>query len=98
MTELTVEQRVDAAVDVVRPEAKEYVDSLDAIKISTTKDNYGNVLGFLGKLLKASGEMAPLFLIAMVGEGYPAETAHQLVTLFQWPVSVTEAIERAATK
>ncbi len=94
MSDFTVEQMIDAAVDVVRPEAREFVAILSK-GIKTTKDNYGRVLALLSKL---EGETAPLFLIAMVREGYPADTADQLVTLFQWPVSVREAIERTASQ
>jgi hypothetical protein len=86
--------QVDNALDTIRPEAKEYVASLDAIKIKTTKDNYGPVLAFLTKLKNESGELAPLFLIAMVGEGYPLETAKQLNTLLGWPSSVDALLTR----
>lgn len=90
--------RIDAALDTIRPEAKEYVDSLGKIKIKTTQDNYGQVLQFLTKLQKDAGEMAPLFLIAMVGEGYPLVTAEQLSTLFGWPSSVSSLLTREYLK
>ena len=90
--------QIDNALDTIRPEAKEYVTSLDEISIKTTKDNYGQVMSFLSRLQKDSGEMAPLFLIAMVGEGYPLETASQLVTLFGWPTSVDSLLTREYLK
>ncbi len=91
--------RIDAALDTIRPEAKEYVASLDTIKISTTKDNYGTVLSFLTKLKDdVGGEMPALFLIAMVGEGYPLATAQQLNTLFGWPASVDTLLTREYLK
>lgn len=90
--------QVDNALDTIRPEAAEYVKSLDAISIKTTKDNYGTVLAFLTKLKDDAGEMAPLFLIAMVGEGYPLATAQQLNTLFGWPASVDTLLTREYLK
>ncbi len=90
--------RIDAALDIIRPEAKEYVASLDAIKISTTKDNYGTMLAFLTKLQEYTDDAAPLFLIAMVGEGYPLATAQQLNTLFGWPASVDTLLTREYLK
>lgn len=90
--------QIDNALDTIRPEAKEYVTSLDEISIKTTKDNYGVVLAFLTKLKDDAGEMAPLFLIAMVGEGYPLETADQLATLFGWPQSVHSLLTREYLK
>lgn len=90
--------RIDAAVDVIRPEAKEYVTSLDLIKIKTTKDSYGNVMSFLARLQKESGEMAPLFLIAMVGEGYPRVTAEELVSVMGWPSTISTLLTREYLK
>jgi hypothetical protein len=91
--------QIDNALDTIRPEAREYVTSLDEIKIKTTKDNYGTVLGFLTRLKEDAGsDMAPLFLIAMVGEGYPLETASQLSTLFGWPASVDALLTREYLK
>ena len=90
--------RIDAALDNIRPAANEYVKSLHLLKIQTTKDNYGPVLAFLTRLQKESGEMAPLFLIAMVGEGYPLATAKQLNTLFGWPASVDALLNREYLK
>jgi hypothetical protein len=91
--------QVDKAVDTIRPEAKEYVTSLDAIRIKTTKDNYGEVLGFLTKLKQDVGiQMAAVFLIAMVGEGYPLVTATQLSNLFGMPQTVAQLLTREYTK
>lgn len=90
--------QVDAALDTIRPEAKEYAESLDAVSIPTTKDNYGRVLSFLSSLQKDAGEVAPLFLIALVGEGYPLETAQQLNSLLGWPSSVHELLTREADR
>lgn len=90
--------QIDKAVDSLRPEAKEYVQSLDLIKLKTTKDNYGNVMSFLSQLQQDAGEMAPLFLIAMVGEGYPRITASKLVSVMGWPSSVEQLLSREYLK
>ena len=88
-------QRIDAAVDTIRPEAREYVTSLDERRIKTTKDSYGDVMQLLSRL---DGEMAPLFLIAMVGEGYPLTTADELARLYGWPSTVTSLLQREYLK
>jgi hypothetical protein len=91
--------QIDKALDTIRQEAKEYVTSLDEIKIKTTKDNYGPVLAFLTKLKDdADADMAKLFLIAMVGAGYPLETASQLNTLFGWPATIDSLLTREYLK
>lgn len=90
--------QIDNALDLIRPEATDYVKSLDEIKIKTTQDNYGSVMSFLSRLQKESGEMAPLFLIAMVGAGYPRGTASQLVTVMGWPSSVEQLLTREHLK
>lgn len=91
--------QIDNAVDTIRPEAKEYVTSLDEIRIKTTKDNYGQVLAFLTTLKDSAGaDMPKLFLIAMVGEGYPLETASQLNTLLGWPSTVDSLLTREYLK
>jgi hypothetical protein len=98
MAQFTDEQleAIDEAVENLRPEAKEYVTSLDAIRLRTTKDNYGEVLQFLVKLQKDAGTGAPLFLVAMVREGYPLVTATQLVGLLGWnTASVNPLLSRA---
>lgn len=84
--------RVDAAVDVLREDAAEYVRTLDEVRIKTTKDSYGRVMELLTRL---DGEAAPLFLIAMVREGYPLATAEQLATLYGWSASVPILLRRA---
>jgi len=90
--------QIDEAVDSIRPEAKEYVQSLELIRLSTSKDNYGEVMSFLSRLQKDAGQMAALFLIAMVGEGYPRVTAEQLVGIMGWPSSVSELLTREYLK
>lgn len=85
--------RIDAAIELILPEAQEYVKGILGQRIKTTQDNYGNVLHTLAVL---DGEMAPLFLIAMVRAGYPQRTALQLVTLMGWPSIVAALIEREA--
>ena len=92
-------KQIDNALDTIRPEAKEYVTSLDEIRIKTTKDNYGPVLAFLGKLKEDAGsDMAPLFLIAMVGAGYPLGTAQQLRSLLGFPMTVDALLTREYLK
>jgi len=86
------EAQIDAAVDSMRPEAIEYLAALDK-GIKTTQDNYGRVMAFLSKL---DGIGGPLFLTALVAEGYPVVTAHQLVSLMGWSAGVSQAIERAS--
>lgn len=76
----------------MRPEAIEYLAALDK-GIKTTQDNYGRVMAFLSKL---DGIGGPLFLTALVAEGYPASTANQLVSLMGWSAGVSQAIERAS--
>ena len=63
------------AIDSLRPEAKEFVESIMKDKFKTTKDNYGKVLAFVSPLGK-NGAM--YFLAAMVREGYPKDTAVQI--------------------
>lgn len=99
-TTITDEQftRIDAAVDVILPEAQEYVDRILRDPIKTTKDNYGKVLAFLSGFPAGGGETAALFLIALVRAGYPQWTALQLVQLMGWPSTVAALIEREATR
>ena len=90
-------EQVDNAVELIRPEATEYLQTLSEISVPTTKDNYGEVMSFLSMLSKdAAGHMAPLFLIALVEEGYPADTADQLVSVMGWGSPIRELVARAA--
>lgn len=78
---MTPEQKVvmDKFIDALRPEAKELVDSVLSATMITTKDNYGAVMSFLGKLDNQITQK--VFLWAMVKEGYPADTAIQIASL-----------------
>lgn len=87
--------QIDAAVDVILPEAQEYVDRILRDPIKTTKDNYGKVLAFLTGFPSGS-ETGALFLIALVRAGYPRRTALQLVGIMGWPSTVAALIEREA--
>jgi hypothetical protein len=88
--------KVDKAVDEVRPEAVEYLRILDGEQIRTTKDSYGNVMALLSKL--GGGEMAALFLIALVREGYPLGTAESLSGIMGFPATIPPLLQRAANQ
>ena len=88
-------ERIDAAVDMVRPEAKEFVTAIDLDRMKTTQDGYGRVMAMLSRL---DGEMGALFLIAMVGEGYPLITADKLVGIMGWPSTVSVLLQREYLK
>ena len=64
------------AVEAIRPEAKEFVDSIMNEHLQTTKDNYGKVMAFLSTF--DNQNLAKLFLVAMTKEGYPKTTADQI--------------------
>ena len=67
------------AIEAVRPEAKEFVDAIMNEPIKTTENNYGKVMAFLSTL--DNQNIAKLFLVAMVREGYPQTTADQISQL-----------------
>ena len=87
--------KVDEAVDLVRPEAADFVKALDLDHMRTTKDNYGRVMSMLSKL---EVQTAILFLIAMVGEGYPLVTATQLSHIMGWPSQIDDLLSREYLK
>jgi hypothetical protein len=71
--------KFNQAVDIIRPEAKELVSTLQWDADSqTTKDGYGRVMQFLAGL---PGAIQVTFLRAMVDAGYPADTAAQLAEI-----------------
>jgi len=77
---ITAEQqaKIDNAVETLRPEARELLNSFKG-QIKTTKDNYGNVMSFLSHINSKTVQI--LFLRALVKEGYPAGTASQVASL-----------------
>ena len=70
---MTIEQRnsIKSFVDKVRPEAKEIVAMLKA-EPETTQHNYGLLMHLLSGLTRTHQN---ILLLAMIEEGYPAETA-----------------------
>lgn len=64
------------AIEAIRPEAKEFVDAMINEPIKTTENNYGKVMSFLSTF--DNPNLAKLFLVAMVREGYPQTTADQI--------------------
>jgi hypothetical protein len=72
---------INAAIEKIRPVAKELIAEIEKTP-ATTKDHYGEVMGFLSNL--GSKKIGQLFLAAMVREGYPKDTASQLTTLMGW--------------
>ena len=78
---MTPDQKImfDKAVESVRPEAKEFVDILLKDPMKTTKDNYGKAMAFLSRIENKTTQK--VFILAMVKEGYPVDTAIQLTSL-----------------
>jgi hypothetical protein len=81
---MTCEQkeRFEKAVEMLRPDAKEFTETMLNDPIKTTQNNYGRVMAFLSGI--KSPAMAQLFLIAMVREGYPKQTADTLRQIMGW--------------
>jgi hypothetical protein len=75
---MTTEQKEKylKAIEAIRPEAKEFVDAMMNEPIMTTENNYGQVMAFLSTF--DNRNLAKLFLVAMVREGYPRSTAGQI--------------------
>ena len=69
------------AIESLRPEAREFLDSLKT-EPKTTKDHYGRVMSFLSNL--DSKLMGQLFLVALTKEGYPKDTASQIISIMGW--------------
>jgi len=74
-------KKFEEVVELLRPDAKEFVMNVMGNQVKTTKDNYGHVMGFLGQLKPPMGQ---LFLMAMVKEGYPKNTADQIKQIMGW--------------
>ena len=64
------------AIEAIRPEAREFVDSVMNEPLKTTENNYGKVMAFLSTF--DNPNLAKLFLVAMTKEGYPKTTADQI--------------------
>ena len=80
---MTSEQKVKllTAVESLRPEAKEFLDSLKT-EPKTTKDHYGRVMSFISRF--DNKMMGQLFLVALTKEGYPKDTASQIMSIMGW--------------
>lgn len=74
-------KKFEEVVELLRPDAKEFVMNVMGNQVKTTKDNYGHVMGFLSQLKPPMGQ---LFLMAMVKEGYPKNTADQIKQIMGW--------------
>ena len=86
---MTVEEqkvKIADAVQSLRPEAKEFLESLKKDRIKTTKDNYGPVMAFLSNFKQPV--LAQIFLAAMIYEGYPKDTAGAICRLMGWNSSL----------
>ena len=73
--------KLEKAIESLRPEAKEFVDSLKT-KTQTTKNHYGNVMAFLSQF--PNPLVQQIFLEAMVREGYDKYTANQIASIMAW--------------
>jgi len=77
-------ERFTKIVDLLRPDAKEHVKELMADPYKTTKDNYAKVMALVSALEKDNKGTGQLFLVAMVKEGYPKQTADQIRSILGW--------------
>ena len=73
--------KLEKAIESLRPEAKEFVDSLKD-QVLTTKNGYGTVMAFLSQFPNQITQR--IFLEAMVREGYDKYTANQIASIMSW--------------
>ena len=73
--------KLETAIESLRPEAKEFVDSLKG-QVLTTKNGYGSVMAFLSQF--PNQLVQRIFLEAMVREGYDKYTANQIASIMAW--------------
>ena len=74
-------KKFEEVVELLRPDAKEFVQEMLKDRMKTTQNNYGKVMSFVSQLKPPMGQ---LFLMAMVKEGYPKITADQIKQIMGW--------------
>lgn len=82
-----IQNAINTMAEAWDEEAKDYVQSLND-RPKMTKDNYGDVLGFLGHVPDMGlpeGITQAAFLQAMVNNGYPAATAADIRKFMDLP-------------
>jgi hypothetical protein len=62
------QEKIDQFVDMLQPEAKEAVESVNK-KIATTKDNYGEYMKVLSIVGNGNSNITKIFALAMIKAG-----------------------------